>query len=122
MACGNDKGNLPGMEHNYTYVKGGENTFMPDTDDPQMPGKEGLKAIGGVVHHLQALTSVGCSTVNSYRRLVGYWFLGAGLCGLGFPEPYNGLARVRPGPLRVSFGRLDGQPVHHGLDIARGHG
>ena len=36
------------------YVKGGENTFMPDTDDPQMPGKEGLKAIGGVVTHLQA--------------------------------------------------------------------
>ena len=29
---------------------------IPDTDDPQMPGKTGLKAIGGVVQHLQALT------------------------------------------------------------------
>ena len=27
----------------FTYRKGGENTFMPDTDDPQMPGKIGLQ-------------------------------------------------------------------------------
>ena len=33
---GNDP--LNGMEGCYTYRKGGENKFMPDTDDPQMPG------------------------------------------------------------------------------------
>ena len=27
------------MRDNYMYVKGGENTFMPDDDDPQMPGQ-----------------------------------------------------------------------------------
>ncbi len=75
VKVGNDPDNLPGMRDNYMYVKGGENTFMPDDDDPQMPGAEGLKAIGGVVHNLQALTAVGCSTVNSYRRLwdTGFW-------------------------------------------------
>ena len=66
---------LPGMPHNFTYLDGGENTFMPDTDDPQLPGKVGLQAIGGIMSHLGALTAIGCSTVNSYRRLwdTGFW-------------------------------------------------
>ncbi|HEX7531716.1 MAG TPA: glutamine synthetase, partial [Methyloceanibacter sp.] len=46
---GNDEGKLPGMKQNYVYRKGGDNTFMPDTDDIQLPGKVGLKAIGGIV-------------------------------------------------------------------------
>jgi glutamine synthetase len=72
---GNDPKNLPGMAHNFMYAKGGENTFMPDTDDPQMPGKVGLQVVGGIVKHLGALTAIGCSTVNSYRRLwdTGFW-------------------------------------------------
>jgi glutamine synthetase len=66
---------LPGMEHNFKYLKGGENTFMPDTDDPQMPGKVGLQVVGGIVKHLNAMTAIGSSTVNSYRRLwdTGFW-------------------------------------------------
>ncbi len=72
---GNDSKLLPGMEENFMYAKGGENTFMPDTDDPQMPGKVGLQVVGGIVKHLGALTAIGCSTVNSYRRLwdTGFW-------------------------------------------------
>ena len=48
---------------------------MPETDDPQLPGQIGLYAIGGVMKHLDALTALGCSTVNSYRRLwdAGFW-------------------------------------------------
>jgi glutamine synthetase len=66
---------LPGMEQNFMYRKGGENTFMPDTDDPQLPGKVGLQVVGGIVKHLAALTAIGASTVNSYRRLwdTGFW-------------------------------------------------
>ena len=64
----------------FTYVEGGTNTFMPDTNDVQLPGKIGLKAIGGVMKHLGALTAIGSSTVNSYRRLVGHRFLGSCLC------------------------------------------
>lgn len=66
---------LPGLEGNFSYLEGGENTFMPDTNDPQKPGKIGLQAIGGVMAHLGALTAIGCSTVNSYRRLwdTGFW-------------------------------------------------
>jgi glutamine synthetase len=48
---------------------------MPDTDDPQRPGKLGLWAIGGIMAHQPALTAITCSTVNSYRRLwdTGFW-------------------------------------------------
>ena len=66
---------LPGMEGVFTYRDGGDNKFMPDTKDPRMPGKVGLLAIGGIMAHLGALTAIGCSTVNSYRRLwdTGFW-------------------------------------------------
>ena len=66
---------LPGVDEVFTYVEGGENTFMPDTKDVQLPGKIGLKSIGGVMKHLGALTAIGSSTVNSYRRLwdQGFW-------------------------------------------------
>ena len=70
---GQDK--FAGMAQNFAYLEGGTNYFMPDTDDPQKPGKIGLMAIGGVMAHLGALTAIGCSTVNSYRRLwdTGFW-------------------------------------------------
>jgi len=69
-------GELPGMEGCFTYKEGGENTFMPDPKiDEKMPGPIGLNSIGGVIKHLPALTSIGSSTVNSYRRL---WDTGCG--------------------------------------------
>ena len=67
---------LPGMEGAFTYITGGENTFMPDPSiDERKPGPIGLQCIGGVMKHLGALTSIGSSTVNSYRRLwdTGFW-------------------------------------------------
>ena len=79
------------------YVKGGENTFMPDDDDPQMPGKEGLEAIGGVVTHLQALTAIGCSTVNSYRRLWDTGFWAPVFADWGFQNRTTGLRVSAPG-------------------------
>ncbi len=69
-------GELPGMEEVFTYVGGGENTFMPDSDlDARKPGPIGLNCIGGVMKHLGALTAIGSPTVNSYRRLwdTGFW-------------------------------------------------
>ena len=65
VPLGSDRKTLPGMEANWMYRKGGVNTFMPDTKDPQRPGKVGLQVIGGIVEHLGALTAIGCSTVNS---------------------------------------------------------
>lgn len=64
-----------GMPQPFTYVEGGENTFDPEGDDLRMPGKIGCYAAGGIVRHLPALTVLGASTVNSYRRLLdlGYW-------------------------------------------------
>ncbi len=70
---GNDV--LNGLDDNYLYQQGGDNKFMPDTDDPQLPGKIGLHAVAGVMKHLDGLTALGCPTVNSYRRLwdTGFW-------------------------------------------------
>jgi len=71
-----DLDTLPGLEENFTYLKGGENTFMPVAGESRrIPGPVGLNCIGGVIAHLGALTAIGCSTVNSYRRLwdAGFW-------------------------------------------------
>lgn len=67
---------LPGLEGCFTYDKGGENTFLPSLEvSKAKPGPTGLQCIGGVIEHLEALTAIGCSTVNSYRRLwdTGLW-------------------------------------------------
>jgi glutamine synthetase len=49
--------------------------FLPDGDDPRLPSKTGLHAIGGVLTHLRALTAITAPTVNSYRRFAdaGFW-------------------------------------------------
>lgn len=67
---------LPGLEGNFVYSKGGENVFLPlPNSSRRLPGTIGLNCIGGVIEHLGALTAIGCSTVNSYRRLwdMGLW-------------------------------------------------
>jgi glutamine synthetase len=71
-ALGNDP--LPGLEQNFHYRKGGENTFMP-LKGQSKPGPVGLQCIGGLIKHVGALTALGSSTVNSYRRLwdTGFW-------------------------------------------------
>ena len=65
---------LPGLEQNFMYVEGGENTFMPLKGESK-PGPIGLHCIGGLIKHVGALTAIGSSTVNSYRRLwdTGFW-------------------------------------------------
>ena len=46
-----------GCHHNISLWQGDENMFLPDGDNPRMPGKIGLHAIGGVLEHLGALTA-----------------------------------------------------------------
>ncbi len=64
-----------GCHHNISLWKGDKNMFLPEGKDPQMPGKIGLWAIGGVLEHLRALTAITAPTVNSYRRFwdAGFW-------------------------------------------------
>ena len=74
LKLGNDR--LPGLEGAFSYRKGGQNHFMPDPKiDAKKPGPIGLQCIGGVMEHVGALTAIGSSTVNSYRRLwdTGFW-------------------------------------------------
>ena len=88
---------LPGMEENFMYRKGGENTFLPDTDDPQLPGKVGLQVVGGIVEHLAALTAIGASTVNSYRRLWDTGFWAPVFADWGYQNRTTGLRVSAPG-------------------------
>jgi glutamine synthetase len=64
-----------GMPGVFSYVSGGQNKFEPEGKDIRMPGPIGQWAAGGILKHLPALTALGASTVNSYRRLLdlGYW-------------------------------------------------
>lgn len=64
----------PGMDEVFTYRKGGKNEFLR-SEEKWMPTPVGLHSIGGVIEHLNALTAIGASTVNSYRRLndLGLW-------------------------------------------------
>ena len=70
---GNDP--LPGPPEPFTYRRSGENAFLPDGDNPRMPGRTGLHALGGILEHLHGITVLGASTVNSYRRMLdlGFW-------------------------------------------------
>ncbi len=69
-----DQSPIPAMEEVFTYTKGGENAFR-DPNELWLPSALGRHALGGVLTHLNALTAVGSSTVNSYRRLndTGLW-------------------------------------------------
>jgi glutamine synthetase len=64
-----------GCHHNISLWEGDTNAFLPDGDNPRLPSKLGVTAIGGVLEHLDALTCLTAPTVNSYRRLwdTGFW-------------------------------------------------
>ena len=96
---------MPAMEPVFHYRSGGENLFLPDGDDPQMPGKVGQHAIGGIVKHLDALTAIGCSTVNSYRRLWDTGFWAPVFKDWGFQNRTTGLRVSAPG--RFEFRSVD---------------
>ncbi len=71
---GMGKTKVPGLSDSFMYRHGGENLFMPLAGQVK-PGPVGLNCLAGVIEHLPALTAIGCSTVNSYRRLwdTGFW-------------------------------------------------
>ena len=102
------------------YRRGGENTFMPDTGDCSCPARSGSMAIGGIVKHLGGLTAIGCSTVNSYRRLWDTGFWAPVFADWGFQNRTTRLARFGARPLRVPRRRLDGQSLSDGRRAAQG--
>ncbi len=89
---------MGGMEDVFSYLQGGDNTFMPDPKiDERKPGPIGLQCIGGVMQHLQALTAIGSSTVNSYRRLWDTGFWAPVFADWGFQNRTCGLRVSAPG-------------------------
>ena len=64
----------PGADEVFRYSKGGTN-LLRDEAERWLPTTLGRHALGGMLKHLNALTAIGSSTVNSYRRLndTGMW-------------------------------------------------
>jgi glutamine synthetase len=85
-----------GMDDVFSYRKGGENTFLP-LKGQKKPGPVGLQAVGGVIEHLDALTAIGCSTVNSYRRLWDTGFWAPVFADWGYQNRTTGLRISAPG-------------------------
>lgn len=68
------EGERPAADHMFTYRRGGTNEFLRPSGE-WLPTPTGLNCIGGMLEHLNAMTAIGSSTVNSYRRMsdLGYW-------------------------------------------------
>lgn len=88
---------LPGLEESFTYAKGGENTFMPEGDNPREPGDIGKYALGGILKHLRGLTVLGCSNVNSFRRLLDTGFWAPVYANWGYQNRTAGVRNSAPG-------------------------
>lgn len=86
-----------GMPQPFTYAEGGENTFMPDGDNPRVPGKVGLQAMGGMIEHLPGITVLGASTVNSYRRFLEPGFWAPMYANWGYQNRTAGIRNSAPG-------------------------
>ena len=87
-----------GCHHNISLWQGDENMFMPDGDNPRMPGKIGLHAIGGVLEHLRRADLHHRADGELLPAVLGRRVLGAGVRRLGLPEPDHGAADLaRPG-------------------------
>ena len=88
---------LPGMDGPFTYLEKGTNTFLPQTDNPRLPGKTGQYAMGGLLKHQRGLTVLGCSTVNSYRRLLDFGFWAPLYANWGYQNRTAGVRNSAPG-------------------------
>ena len=86
-----------GCHHNVSLWQGDVNMFMPEGDDPRMPSKVGLHAIGGVLAHLRALTAITAPTVNSYRRFADAGFWAPVFADWGFQNRTTALRVSAPG-------------------------
>jgi glutamine synthetase len=115
-----------GCHHNISLWQEDDNLFLPDTDDPRLPGKVGLHAIGGILTHLRALTAVTAPTVNSYRRFADAGFWAPVFADWGFQNRTTALRVSAPG--RVEYRSVDSSvnpylsfaalltAIRHGLD------
>ena len=105
-----------GCHHNISLWQDEVNMFLPDGDDPRLPSKTGLHAIGGVLAHLRALTAITAPTVNSYRRFADAGFWAPIFADWGFQNRTTALRVERARTLRVPLRRRCGEslPVHGG--------
>jgi glutamine synthetase len=98
LPLGNDK--LPGADDCFSYRKGGDNTLLePANPTHWMPSAFGRHAVAGILAHLPALTAIGASTVNSYRRLMDQGLWAPVYADWGFQNRTCGLRVSAPGRL-----------------------
>ena len=89
---------VAGMDDTFSYWKGGENLFMPDTSiDTHKPGPVGLNCIGGVDGAPGRAHRARLVHRQLLPQALGHRLLGAGLRRLGLPEPHLRPARLGTG-------------------------
>ncbi len=70
--------------HMSLWNKSGQNNLFSDKKDKLGLSKLAYHFIGGILHHLSALTAIACPSVNSYKRLLqGKWNADAQVYGAG---------------------------------------
>ena len=119
---GQDPDALPGMETNFTYLSGGENTFMPGHGRPAAPGQGRPAGRRGHRHPSRGADRDRLLHRQLVPAAVGHGILGPRLRGLGLPEPHHGTSHLRAGPLRVPRRRLHGQSAPDGRRHRQGGG
>jgi glutamine synthetase len=95
---------LPAVDGVFHHRTGGENLFMGENGH-WMPGPVGRQAIGGLMAHLPALTAIGASTVNSYRRMLDQGMWAPVYADWGFQNRTTALRVSAPG--RFEFRAVD---------------
>jgi len=95
---------LPGVTGIFRHRTGGENLFLGEAGH-WMPGPVGRQAIGGLMAHLPALTAIGASTVNSYRRMLDRGMWAPVYADWGFQNRTTSLRVSAPG--RFEFRAVD---------------
>jgi len=78
---------LPGMDDNFNYLKGGENTFCR-SKVRRSRARIGLHCIGGLIKTRRRADGDRLFDCQFLPAPLGHGLLGARLCRLGLPEPH----------------------------------
>ena len=96
-----------GLHHHFSLVRAGsdDSILLGDLAGDCRLSQDGLAIVGGLLHHADALTLVGCPWVNSYKRFwdSGHW--APFVKGYGYNNR-TVIVRV-PGPGRVEVRHFD---------------
>ena len=121
--CGNDPTTLPGMARQlHVSSRAARTPSCPTTTIRRCRARSGCRPSAAWSSICGALTAIGCSTVNSYRRLWDTGFWAPVFADWGFQNRTTGLRVSAPG--RFEYRSVDSMvnPYLMGGGASQGHG